>query len=168
MACSLQAQDWQNRRMGSVYITINGNKNLQLAIDGKVYSSPNYSGTVNKISAINGLVAGMHDLTLTETENTSRRGNNNVITQFNLRRNFDMYINVTADGGLELIEKRKGFGTTTNTPMSSTNFNNLMRDVRLQRTVDSRNAYLSTTLLHLLCFPVLIQWNNPSTYKMMP
>ena len=144
MACGVQAQQWANQRMGSVYVTINGNKNLQVAIDGKVYSLPNTSGTVSKINAINGLVAGMHDLTLTGTENNSRR-TNNVITQFNLRRNFDMHINVNTDGSLELIEKRKGFAATTNTPMSSTNFNNLMRDLRLQRTVASKNTYLSTT-----------------------
>ena len=141
MACSLQAQDWQNRRMGAVFVTVNGNKNLQVAIDGKVYSLPS---AVSKINAINGLVAGMHELTITGTGDNNRRANN-ITTQFNLRRNYDMHINVNADGSLELIEKKKGWATTNNTPMSSTDFNNLMRNVRSQRTVDSRNAYLSTT-----------------------
>jgi hypothetical protein len=151
MACSLQAQQWANQRMGAVYVTVNGNKNLQVSIDGTVYNLSNTSSTVSKINAINGLVAGMHDLTITGTGNNSRRANN-VITQFNLRRNFDMYINVNADGSLELIEKRKGYAATNNTPMSSTNFNNLMRNLRLQNTVDSRNRYLSTT------------FNTPNTY----
>jgi hypothetical protein len=144
MACSLQAQQRQNQIMASVYVTVNGNKNLQVAIDGTVYSLPNSGGMESKINTVNGLVAGMHSLTLTGPGNNNRRVNN-VSTQFNLRRNFDMHINVNADGGLELIEKRKGWTTNANTPMSSTNFNNLMRNLRSQRTVESRNAYLSTT-----------------------
>lgn len=144
MFCSVQAQVRQNQRMGTVYVTVNGNKNLQVSIDGTVSSLPNSSGTVNKSNAITGLVEGMHDLTITGTENNSRR-TNNIITQFNLRRNFDMYINVNADGSLELMEKRKGSAATTNTPMSSADFNKLMANLRSQRSVDTRNAYLSTT-----------------------
>jgi hypothetical protein len=151
MAFGLQAQQWANQRMGAVYVTANGNKNLQVSIDGTPYNFTSSSTTTSKTNAINGLVAGMHDLTITGTGNNSRRANN-ITTQFNLRRNFDMHINVNADGSLELIEKRKGYGATTRTPMSTTNFNNLMRNVRSQNTVERRNAYLLST------------FNSPNNY----
>ncbi|HEX2684125.1 MAG TPA: DUF4476 domain-containing protein [Ferruginibacter sp.] len=151
LAAGVHAQQWQNQRMGSVYITANGNKNLQVSIDGTNYNLSTTSSTVSKTNAITGLVAGMHELKISGTGNNTRRVNN-VTTQFNLRRNFDMNINVNADGSIELIEKRKGYGASDRSPMSSTNFNRLMQDVRAQRTVESRNAYLSST------------FNSPNNY----
>jgi hypothetical protein len=143
MACTMQAQQRQNQRMGSVYITATGNKNLQVTIDGNVYNLTS-NGTTSKLNApITNLSTGMHSLAFTRANNNRRA--NDISTQFNLRRNFDMYINVTSTGALELVEKRKGAVATSNTPMSSADFNIVMRDLRLQRTTQSRNAYLTTT-----------------------
>jgi len=141
-ACHAEAQQRQNQRMGAVYVTVNGNKNLQVAIDGNIYSLTSSSSTVSKIPVISNLEAGMHGLTVTGTANNNRRADN-ITTQFNLRRNFDMYINLNADGSLELIEKSKA--ASRNTPMTNTNFNTLMRNLRLQNTTQGRNAFLANT-----------------------
>jgi len=144
MACTMQAQQRQNQRTSSVYITATGNKNLQVSIDGSVYNLIS-NGTTSKLNTpIVSLAAGMHSLTFTRPNNNNRR-NNDVTTQFNLRRNYDMYINVTSNGALELIEKRKSAVATNNTPMSTAEFNIVMRDLRLQRNTQSRNAFLTTT-----------------------
>lgn len=144
MACGMFAQQRQNQRMSTVYVTASGNKNLQVTIDGSVYNLSS-NGTTSKLNnPITNLSAGMHSLTLSRANGNSRR-NNEVTTQFNLRRNFDMHINVTANGALELIEKRTGGGTASNTPMSTTDFNMVMRDLRLQRTTLSRSDFLTTT-----------------------
>lgn len=93
--------------MSTVYVSVSGNKNLQVAIDGSVYSVNNNNGTVNKINTpINSLAAGMHSLSFTRSANNNRKAGE-ITTQFNLRRNYDMYINVTANDSLELIEKRR-------------------------------------------------------------
>ncbi len=153
MAFGLHSQQRQNQRMSAVYVTVNGNMNLQVSIDGTVYNLVG-NGTMSKLNTpITNLAAGMHSLTLTKpANNNNNRRSNDITTQFNLRRNFDMHITVTANGALELIEKRKGSTQTGNTAMSSADFNMLMRDLRLQRTTQSKNAYLTTT------------FNQPNTY----
>lgn len=108
ITCCVQAQNRQSQKMSAVYITVNGDKNLQVAIDGDVQTFiSNTSSTVSKTAPITNLEAGMHSITFTRTGTNNNRMADNMTTQFNLRRNFDMYINVNANGSLELIEKRK-------------------------------------------------------------
>ncbi len=158
ITCNLHAQQRQYQRTSAVYITINGNKNLQVEIDGTTYNLNNINATVSKTNTpINDLSTGLHTLTLTgsaaNTNNNNRRYEDaNITTQFNLRRNFDMYITLNTDGSLELIEKRRGSTTNRNTAMSATDFNTLNRNLRAQRTTQSRNALLTTT------------FNAPNTY----
>jgi len=153
ITCSIQAQNnRQSQRVGAVYITVNGDKNLQVAIDGNVqtFTSSANTSNVSKTAPITNLEAGMHSITFTGTNNN--RTADNMTTQFNLRRNFDMYINVNANGSLELIEKRKGATANSNTPMSNTQFNTLTRNLRAQTNTQNRNAYLNRT------------FNTPNTY----
>lgn len=154
ITCSLFAQQSQSQKMSSVYITINGNKNLQVGIDGEIYGLTNSTTTVSKTNIpISNLEAGMHSLTFTRTANNNTRRANDIATEFNLRRNFDMYINVNANGSIELIEKKKGIPSSNNyTPMRSSDFNTLYKNVRSQYNTQNRNALLSTT------------FNNRSTY----
>ena len=154
ITCSIQAQNRQSQRVGAVYITVNGDKNLQVAIDGNVqtFISGVSTGNVNKTAPITNLEAGMHSITFTRTETSNNRTADNMTTQFNLRRNFDMYINVNENGSLELIEKRKGATANSNTPMSNTEFNTLIRNLRAQTNTQSRNAYLNRT------------FNTPNSY----
>lgn len=152
LAYYMQAQLRQNQRTSSVYVTVSGNKNLQVTIDGTPYTLSS-NGTSSKSNPITSLAAGMHSLTITKpANNNNNRRSNDVTTQFNLRRNFDMHINVTSNGALELIEKRKGASVTANTPMSTADFNIVLRDLRAQRTTQTRNSFLTT------------KFNTPNTY----
>lgn len=136
---SIQAQNNQSQRIGAVYITVNGNRNLQVAIDGdvKTFLTNTSTSTVYKTSPITNLEAGRHTLTFTVTGNN--RMVENMTTEFNLRRNFDMYINVNADGSLELIEKRK-VGSGNNVAQ----FNTVLRNLKAQTSNQSRNTYLNS------------------------
>lgn len=147
ITCSLQAQNSLSQRIGAVYITVNGNKNLQVAIDGEVktFISTASTSTVNKTAPITNLEAGRHTLTFTGTG--ANRMAENMTTEFNLRRNFDMYINVNADGSLELIEKRK-----TGAGNSTAQFNTVLRNLKAQATAQSKNVYLNSV------------FNTPNTY----
>jgi hypothetical protein len=149
ITCSIQAQISQSQRTGAVYITVNGNKNLQVAIDGdvKAFINSTSTSTVNKTAAITNLEAGMHTLSFTGTGANNNRMVENMTTEFNLRRNFDMYINVNADGSLELIEKRK-VGAGNNTAQ----FNTTLRNLKAQTSTQSRNSYLNSV------------FNTPNTY----
>ncbi len=149
ITCSIQAQSSQWQRTGAVYITVNGNKNLQVAIDGqlKTFVSSTSTSTVNKTAPITNLEPGMHTISFTVTGANSNRQAENMTTEFNLRRNFDMHINVNADGSLELIEKRKA-GAGSNTSQ----FNTILRNLKAQATAQSKNVYLNSV------------FNKPDTY----
>ncbi|MEJ8843866.1 DUF4476 domain-containing protein [Lacibacter sp. H375] len=149
ITCSIQAQNSQSQRTGAVYITVNGNKNLQVAIDGvvKTFISTASTSTVNKTAPIANLEAGMHTLTFPGTGANNNRTGENMTTEFNLRRNFDMHINVNADGSIELIEKRKAGGGS-----NASQFNTTLRNLKAQTTNQSRNAYLNSL------------FNTPNTY----
>lgn len=141
ITCSIQAQNNQLQRTGAVYITVNGNKNLQVAIDGdvKTFISNTSTSTVNKTAAITNLEAGRHTLTFMGTGANNNRMAENMTTEFNLRRNFDMYVNINADGSIELIEKRKvGAGN------NAAQFNTILRNLKAQATTTSRNSYLNS------------------------
>jgi hypothetical protein len=146
IAGSAQGQSSQTQRVGVVYITINGNKNLQAAIDGNVvtFTSATGTSTVNKSAPISSLEAGMHTLTFTRTGAVNNRLFENMSTEFNLRRNFDLHINLNADGSLELIEKRK-VGTGSSGGMNNGQFNILLRNLKAQTTTSGRNNYLNNT-----------------------
>jgi hypothetical protein len=149
ITCSIQAQNNQLQRTGAVYITVNGNKNLQVAIDGdiKTFISNTSTSTVNKTAAITNLEAGRHTLTFMGTGTNNNRMAENMATEFNLRKNFDMYININADGSIELIEKRKvGAGN------NAVQFNTVLRNLKAQATTTSRNSYLNSI------------FNTPNTY----
>lgn len=152
-ACQVFAQ--RSQRNISVFINLYGNRNAQVAVDGTNY---NLSSTTNSraTTTLSNLVPGMHSLSVIRNGNSNNNNSrNNVTTEFNLRRNFDMTININANGSLELIETRRGAGQTTGTtrsPMTASDFYTLSRNVRAQRTADARYNYLTTT------------FNNSNTY----
>jgi hypothetical protein len=74
ITCSIQAQSSQSQRTGVVYVTVNGNKNLQVAIDGSLvtFTSTTSTSAVNKSAPISNLETGMHTLTVTRTGAVNR------------------------------------------------------------------------------------------------
>ena len=84
LAASLYAQ----QRVSETIITVNGNKNLQLSLDGRDYAiiSSNISGNKTTIS-ISNLEIRQHTLVVTRTGKNSNRSER-ISTTFNLRNRF--------------------------------------------------------------------------------
>ena len=122
----------------AVTIAVTGNKNLQIAVDGRDYDLTNSTRVSNKTTfVINNLSLAQHNFQVTRTDqNTNRPGR--ISTIFILRSGYDMRINVNQNGSIELIEtKRTGYSNDL-TPMNSTNFNTLVRNVRNQKSTSGK------------------------------
>lgn len=134
------------RNRNQVNLTIIGNRDLRLTIDGRdqvlsntVVTGNSTSGNLERISN------GQHTLQISRTNlNTNRTEQINA--SFLIRRGFDLDITITGNGSLEMIESRGGNDFNANPAMSTVNFNNLLRNVRSQRTPQQRNAYVENSL----------------------
>ena len=117
----------------TVTITVRGNNNEQVLVDGKSYVVSNdYNTNSNTPITINDLQPGQHTLRVTRTDDID-----NNTTTFNLRSGYDLQIIVTANGSVQLRETRIRGNNTNNTnsyktPMSDINFNTLYNSVRNQ------------------------------------
>ncbi|HET6768185.1 MAG TPA: DUF4476 domain-containing protein [Chitinophagaceae bacterium] len=144
-AFSAQAQ----QNLSAVTITVTGNKNLQVAVDGRDYDLPNSTSVSNKTTfVINNLSIAQHAFQITRTDQNTNRSDR-ISTIFNLRSGYDMRINVNQNGSIELIEIRKTGTSDDGIPMNSTNFNNLLKNVRNQKSTAGRrnlvaNAFNNT------------------------
>lgn len=123
----------------NVNVTFRGNTNYQVAIDGNLYSSANYSTTNNngnRVLNITDLAAGRHTLQVMNANNRSVGSR----TTFNLRQGYNMHITVNNRGGISLTERRGTNSTTGNyrTAISSSNFNNIVAQVRAKRGQSSK------------------------------
>ena len=136
------------RNINAVTITVNGNKNLQITVDGKDYLLNTNIANENKTTiAISDLESGQHTLQVTRTGQNANRSEK-ISTIFNLRRRYDMLINVNANGSLELIEKLKSrnYGNNQNQAMNTTDFTKLLSNVRYQRTTSGKRTVITSAL----------------------
>ena len=87
----------------AVTITILGNKNLTLNLDGKTYNLTNSNTTGESTSIlIDNLAAGKHTFQVDRMDlNTNLTAK--ISGEFNLRPGYDMEINVNQDASLEFI-----------------------------------------------------------------
>jgi hypothetical protein len=127
----------------TVTITVIGNKNLQISVDARDLSltSGKTSGTQTTIVS-NNLEMGQHNLLVTRT-NLYSNSTERISTIFVLRLRYDMLIKVNGNGSLELIETKKIGISDNQVPMSNTDFNNLLRNVRYQRSVNARRTVIT-------------------------
>ncbi len=138
-ALTIYAQQYSNE----VTITVNGSKNLQIAVDGRNYDLTNSTLKGEKTSiAINNLVVGQHSLQVSRTDpdanNTER-----ISTVFNLRPGYDMLVRVNKNGSLGLIETKRTGVNANMPPMNTAEFNNLLAQVRNQRSPAGRKSVIS-------------------------
>ena len=102
-----------NYNQSIVTLTLKGNSNEQVLIDGQSYSARNYgnNGTIQ----ITNLQPGQHSLQVNSGNGSrsilgsifgSRNNNNNTSTTFNLRSGYDMNIIVNANGRARIRETR--------------------------------------------------------------
>ncbi|HEY6063586.1 MAG TPA: DUF4476 domain-containing protein, partial [Chitinophagaceae bacterium] len=167
---SVLAQQYTNRSV--VTITVNGNKTLQITVDGKDYNLINNDVIGNKTKIeIGDLESGQHTFQVTRTNQNGRRPEK-ISTIFNLRRRYDMLINVNVNGSLELIEKIK-FQNYGNRPvMNSADFTTLLNNVKYQRTSGGKRTVIAnafnTTNNYFSCSQVslLLQQVNSESYRL--
>ncbi len=131
------------RNANQVNLTIVGNKDLRLLVDGRDQALSNPVITGNSSSGnLERLNNGQHTLQISRTNlNTNKM--EQVNASFTLRRGYDLDITVTGTGALEMIESRAGRNDNDNPVMSTVNFNNLLRTVRSQRNPQQRNTFVS-------------------------
>ncbi len=133
----------QNMDGSAVTITVNGNKTLQLYVDGKDYNLISNLVNGNKTTiTINNLELGQHTLLFTGTGQKMDRAGS-ITTTFNLRHKFDMLIKLNGNGSLELIETKKTGIPEGNVPMSSADYNYLLRNVKSKRTNNERKTVIA-------------------------
>ncbi|MBK7562142.1 MAG: DUF4476 domain-containing protein [Chitinophagaceae bacterium] len=140
-ALSVQAQ--QPVSSSAVTISVYGNKNLRVSVDGKEYNLFNtiISGSKSTLT-INNLEMGQHTLLFTRTDQPSNR-TGRISTTFNLRYKFDMLIKLNGNGSLELIETLKPRMVDNPVPMNAADFTILLRNVRNQRSVIARRTIIA-------------------------
>jgi hypothetical protein len=153
-----------NNSAGTVTITVNGNKNRQVLVDGKNYSANDNSIITNNPRAsdnapgfitIPDLPAGQHTLQLTrgnQYNNNNNRRNNS--TTFSTRPGYDMQITVNDDGSVQLSETRnrnrnRNANNRYKTPMSDAGFTALLQSVKREWRTNARltavtNAFENT------------------------
>ncbi len=125
-----------------VTIKLNSNRNKEILVDGKSYSTPN----VNKLDSIviTDLQPGQHTLQIVRN---NRNNANNSTTSFNVRQRYDLQITVDAGGGIQQKEikvKRNANSptveTTATVAMSTKDFNKLLQGVKSQTRATARNT----------------------------
>jgi len=127
----------------TVTITVNGNKNLQLSVDGKGYDLVSNIATGNKTTVtLTNLESGQHTFLLIRTEQNTNRSDR-IATTFNLRYGYDMQVTINGNGSIELIEKKKIGISDDQSPMNATNFNRLLQSVRNNRSLSAKRALIN-------------------------
>jgi hypothetical protein len=138
-ALSIHAQ--QNTSV--VTITVNGNKNVQISVDAKEYNPNGSNAAGNKTTiALNSVNIGQHTLQVTRTDQNTNRPDR-ISTTFNLRRGYDMLINLNGNGSLELIETKKTGFSDNRVSMSDADYNKLLNNVRSQRSTSGRRSSIA-------------------------
>ena len=137
---ALATQSQQN--VSEVSIIVTGNKNLQIAIDGRSYTLTSSTIAGNKTTVpISNLPSGQHTFQVIRTDlnsNTTEK----ISTVFNLRLGYDMQIKVNENGSLELIETKKP-NAESQAAMNNTDFNYLLRNVKAQGTTAGRKKIIA-------------------------
>jgi hypothetical protein len=161
----------QNR--SAVNLEIDGNKSLQLSIDGKsaTLTGALTNGTKTTL-LLNTLETGQHTLQITRTRTEVFSGVKEIIpVLFNLRYGYDMLIKVNENGSLELVETKKVMAVEY-PPMGNTEFNTLLKNVRNQATVTGKRSLIANafnnTNNYFTTFQVeqLLQLVNSETYRL--
>jgi len=147
------------QNLSTVNITLNGNRNKEVRIDGKSYSVNTDVSVVTSTGRpiqVTGLNSGQHSIEVVRTNrynNTTSTGNK---TTFYLRPGYDMNITVNNDGTIQTSETRirrnggYGYQNRYKTPMSDENFDVLAENIRYMRgntakTTAINNAFNNTS-----------------------
>jgi hypothetical protein len=135
----------------TVTVTLNGNLNREILIDGNSYLASDYANTSaagKNMITVTDLQPGQHTLQVVRTTANNMRRNIGTERVFNLRAGYDLDIVVNGNGAVQLTEKRtrnRGRNnTTTKTAMTASNYNILVGNVGRIRTTSGRVSAINT------------------------
>src|SRR5688572_25414686 len=119
----------------TVTITVNGNRNRQVLVDGRSFTVENSTtSTTLKVPIIlNDLQTGQHTLQIVRTNPNTGTTNRTSSTTFTLRPGYDLEITINGNGSVAQTEKRirrTGNLGQNRTPMLDAEFNTLLQDVK--------------------------------------
>jgi hypothetical protein len=122
-------------------VTFNGNKDFNLVVDGTNYSSGNY---LNNDVVVNNL-PGQHKVSVYRVNNRNGRSKRLYSSSVNLSQGQEVHLTVKGNGSIDREDNSSnaayGYGTGYKSPMSSSSFNEVYRNVNNQW---SQSAKLST------------------------
>lgn len=152
-------------------IAVTGTQNLKLSIDGKAYNLVNGNATGNRTTVLlNNLKAGQHSLLISRTDAYNNQAEK-ISPVFNLRKGYNMLVNVNANGSLELIET-KVTEIENRSPMSNAAFTILLKNVKSQQSPNGRRSVIANSLNntdnYFTAYQVvqLLQPVNSETYRL--
>ena len=157
----------------AVNLEIDGNKSLQVVIDGKSFNLTGAvtNGTKTTLS-FNNLETGQHTMQITRTRTEVLNGIKETIpVLLNLRYGYDMQITINENSSISLVETKKAMAVEY-PPMSNTEFNTLLKNVRNQTTIAGKRSLIANafnnTNNYFTTFQVeqLLQLVNSETYRL--
>jgi hypothetical protein len=129
----------------TVTINVNGNRNKQIAVDGRYYTINNVSASGEKDVVISDLANGQHTLQVVRTNpNNNRTTTTN--TTFTLREGYDLNITVNGNGAVTTTEKRSG--RNTGTAITTAAFNKLYAATQQRTSSASRATFLENEFVN--------------------
>jgi len=119
----------------TVTITVNGNRNREVLVDGRSFTVENTttSTTLKAPIIINDLQTGQHTLQVVRMNPNTNTTNRTSSTTFTLRPGYDLEITINGNGSVSQTEKRirrSGNIGQNRTPMLEGEFNTLLEDIR--------------------------------------
>lgn len=119
----------------TVTITVNGNRNREVLVDGRSFTVENAttSTTLKAPIILNDLQTGQHTLQVVRMNPNTNTTNRTSSTTFTLRPGFDLEITINGNGSVSQTEKRirrSGNVGQNRTPMLDGEFNTLLQDIK--------------------------------------
>ena len=131
--------------VSTVTINVRGNDNEAIVMDNKEYIVYNdYSTNTNTPIVVSNLLSGQHTLQIKRSDETNLSS-----TVFTIRTGYDLQINITANGSVQLRETKwrsennNGQNSSAMVAMTETDFNNLYNSIRSQWRSANRMTLLS-------------------------
>ncbi|HEV7781393.1 MAG TPA: DUF4476 domain-containing protein [Chitinophagaceae bacterium] len=125
----------------TVTINVTGNRNKQIAVDGRNYTISNATTLAEQEVVISDLSIGQHTLQVTRS-NINNNRNSSVNTSFTLREGYDLDITINSTGAVSMTEKKNVRNNGTGVAISTAAFNKLLTATRNKVSSASRAAYL--------------------------
>ena len=136
----------------TVTVTVMGNRNKQLSIDGTMYTiEPTTSNSRTPI-VITGLALGQHNIEVVNGNPSDNISDENISQSFRLRTGYDLAITIRNNGAVQLRESKAKATAVSNhpaqykAPMSSTTFNTLLNNVKRQTKQSTKNTLVNNAL----------------------